>query len=151
MKPLTPLSDGIVTIRPPRDGDAAVIVAGRDEEFHRWMGAGSDHPDPTACIEVAGVVVGWVDYDRDEGHHWLGQGEVNVGYHVFPGHRRKGYATRAVGLLLGHLSVATGFETATLLIDRANTRSLAVARRAGFERRGEVGSSTLFARSLTGR
>ena len=143
-----PMTDGAVTIRPPRDGDAAVIVASRDAEFHRWMGPGADHPQPTACIEVEGEVVGWVDYDQDGDRHWLGPGEVNVGYHVFAEHRGKGYATRAVELLVRYLAAATDHHTATLLIDRDNARSLAVARRAGFVRRGDVRSSILFERPV---
>lgn len=51
---------------------------------------GSDNPRPTACIVVAEQVVGWVKYDRDADHDWLGDGEMNVGYFVFAEYRGNG-------------------------------------------------------------
>lgn len=126
---LTPMTDGAVTIRPPRDGDAAILIAGRDEEFRRFLGEGDADPRPTGVIEVDGAVVGWVDYDVDR--VWLDAREVNIGYHVFAAHRGKGYATRAVELLLRHLAVDTELTTATFLIDVVNERSMAVAERIG--------------------
>ena len=100
------------------------------------MGDGAPDPWPTACIEVDEVVVGWVDYDVER--TWLEPGEVNVGYNVFAPFRGNGYATRAVRLLLRHLATDTEWRVATLLIDPANERSLALARRAGFERVGDL-------------
>ena len=101
---IEPITDGLVTIRPPGPGDAAVLIAGRDAAFHRWLGAGADVPQPVVCIVVAGEIVGWVDYDIDPDHDWLEPGEVNVGYNVFAAARGNGYATRAVELLLQHLA-----------------------------------------------
>lgn len=119
----------MVTIRPVRDGDAAALIAGRDEEFHRFLGEGDPNPQPTGVIAVDDAVVGWVDYDTDRA--WLHPGEVNIGYNVFAAHRGKGYATRAVELLLRHLAEETDHTTATFLIDAANLKSRALARRLG--------------------
>jgi len=130
------LSDGVVLIRAPAPGDDAILVAGRDDVFHRFMGEGDAHPSPTAVIVVDDEIVGWVDYDVDR--TWLRSGEVNVGYSVFALHRGNGYATRAVELLLQHLADDTAFDTATLLIDSDNERSLALARRAQFDAHGEL-------------
>ena len=141
------VTDGVVTLRPPESGDAIRLVAGRDEEFHRWLGPGAADPNPTACIHADGDLVGWVDFDHGE-RAWLGLGEVNVGYHVFATHVGYGFATRAVHLLLHRLAVAEPHHTATLLIDAANTRSLAVAERCRFVRRGTVDRSILFARAV---
>lgn len=146
MRSLQPTTDGVVVIRPSEPGDAELLIAGRDAEFHRWMGAGDPEPRPTACIVVADEVIGWVDYDIDR--DWLAPGEVNVGYHVFAFHRGHGYASRAVGLLLHHLAVDTEHTVATLLIDHQNERSLALAARTGFALSGEIGQSVLLKRSL---
>jgi RimJ/RimL family protein N-acetyltransferase len=81
------------------------------------------------CVHAGGQIVGFVDYDTDQ--EWLEPGEVNVGYNVFAPHRGRGYATRAVRLLLHHLAVRTGYTMASLLIDPANVRSLALAARIG--------------------
>jgi RimJ/RimL family protein N-acetyltransferase len=139
-------SDGVVTLKPPRAGDAELLVAGRDEEFFRWLGPGSDTPSPVACIWVDNELVGWVDYDLE--HDWLAPGEVNVGYYLFPGARGKGYASRAVELLLQHLSRRTQHTVATLVIRPENFRSLRLAGRLGFVQRGELEGGLFFARDV---
>jgi RimJ/RimL family protein N-acetyltransferase len=143
---LAPLSDGVVMIRPPTAGDLELLLAGRDDEFHRWLGPGAASPWPTGCIVVEERIIGWVDYDLDR--EWLGPGEVNVGYSVFAPHRGKGYATRAVELLMRHLENDTPHRTATLLIDPENQRSLAVAGRTNFRAWGELNGQRYFKRSL---
>ena len=137
-------TDGVVTLRVPGHRDSARIVAERDEESFRWFGPGGGNPAPVACIWVADELVGWVDYDRDDDHDWLQPGEVNVGYCLFPAARGKGYASRAVELLVGHLTRDTGYDVATLLIHSENTRSLALARRLGFVQYGEVNGEQFF-------
>jgi RimJ/RimL family protein N-acetyltransferase len=133
-----PLTDGVVTLRAPRDGDAEVLIAGRDDEFHRWMGIGSPDPRPSALIEVDGEIVGWVDQDQDDEHAWLSPDQCNVGYHVFAAHRGRGVATRAVRLLLELLRTETGYAEATFLIDAENRSSLRVAKAVGASERGRL-------------
>ena len=123
-----PASDGVITLRPFAVEDGEAIVAGRDDEWERWLGPATSAPSPTACIEVDGVVVGWIDADADAG--WLDPGEVNVGYSIFPQHRGHGYAARAVRVLAGELR-EQGRRRALLVIDRRNGASLRVARAAG--------------------
>jgi RimJ/RimL family protein N-acetyltransferase len=141
-------SDGVVTLRPPRPGDAQLLVSGRDEEFFKWLGPGTETPSPAACIWVDTELVGWVDYDLE--HDWLGPGEVNVGYYLFPGARGMGYASRAVELLLGHLSRNTEHTVATLVIRPENTRSLGLAHRLGFVQKGQLEGGLFFARDVRG-
>jgi RimJ/RimL family protein N-acetyltransferase len=138
-----------VTLRRPSEADRASFRTGRDDEFRRWLGAGSNDQRPTASIVVDGLVVGWIDYDADR--DWLQPGEVNVGYALFPSHRGHGYVSRAVELLLVYLGESTPFDTATLLIEPGNVRSLAVAQRTRFEPHGEVGGGRYFKRALPSR
>jgi RimJ/RimL family protein N-acetyltransferase len=139
-------SDGVVTLQPPRPGDAQLLVAGRDEEFFRWLGPGAEEPSPTACVWVRDELIGWVDYDLE--HDWLEPGEVNVGYYLFPSARGKGYASRAVELLLQHLSRNTEHTVATLLIRPENSRSLLLAQRLGFVQKGEMEGGLFLVRDV---
>ena len=145
---LRTLTDGVVTLRAPRPEDAQALIEGRDDEFFRWIGPGSDTPRPVACVWVDDALVGWVDYDRE--HDWLEPGEVNVGYYLFPSARGRGYASRAVELLLLHLERETEHTVATILIDRENTRSLELAHRLGFEATREFDGSIFFVRGVDG-
>jgi RimJ/RimL family protein N-acetyltransferase len=138
------LTDGVVTLRPPRPGDAQLLVEGRDAEFFRWLGPGGESPSPVACVWVDDELVGWVDYDVER--DWLRPGEVNVGYYLFSAARGKGYASRAVELLLQHLGRETEHTVATLLIHPENVRSLRIARRLGFAPKGEVEGDAFFVR-----
>lgn len=140
------MTDGVVTIRPPRDGDRERLIAGRDVEFRRFLGEGSDDPAPTGCIVVDDVVVGWVDFDTDR--TWLERGEVNLGYNVFEVHRGNGYGTRAVELLLQHLARTGAASVATLLIHPDNSRSLALAERAGFHLHGDLDGNPYWKRPV---
>jgi RimJ/RimL family protein N-acetyltransferase len=141
-------TDGVVTLRAPEPADSARIVAERDEKSFRWFGTGGGNPAPVACIWAGGELVGWVDYDRDDDHDWLEPAEVNVGYCLFPAARGKGYASRAVELLLGHLRHDTEHKVVTLLIHPENGPSLALARRLGFVQEGEVNGEPFFRRDL---
>src|SRR5262249_34493959 len=140
-------TDGVVTLKSPARGDPVLLIEGRDDEFFRWIGPGADVPDPVACVWVEDELVGWVDYDL--GHEWLKPGEVNVGYYLFAAARGKGYASRAVALLLRHLEQQTGYSVATLSINPDNTKSLALARRLDFVEAGRVNGNVFFTRDVS--
>lgn len=126
--------------------DGAALLAGHDDEARRWLGQADIEPRPYACIVVDGQIAGWVDYDV--GREWLLPGEINVGYSVFAARRGRGYASRAVQLLMHHLALEAEFHTATLLIHRDNERSLALPARIDFVPSGEMGKSFYFKRSV---
>jgi RimJ/RimL family protein N-acetyltransferase len=65
---------------------------------------------------------------------------------VFAAHRGRGYATRAVQLLLHGMAQGSRYHTATLLIDRDNHRSLALAARTRFTRAGDLDGHPYFKR-----
>jgi RimJ/RimL family protein N-acetyltransferase len=142
-------TDGVVTLKPTRPGDSELLVARRDNEFFRWIGPGAEVPCPVACVWVGDELIGWVDYDLE--HEWLQPGQVNVGYYLFPAARGKGYASRAVELLLAHLTHETAHAVATLVIHPENVKSLALARRLGFAEVGEVERGLFFTRDTSGR
>jgi predicted acetyltransferase len=130
-----PVSDGVVTVRRfVAVTDRQAIVERRDDESRRWLGPGSSGPAPTACIDVDGTLVGWIDVDAEP--RWLRPGEGNVGYCIFPVHRGHGYAARAVDLLPDILE-EEGLRWALLVIDVANVASLGVARASGAQVRPE--------------
>ena len=143
VEPVVPaMSDDLVTIRAPIEEDLRTLTDGRDAEFDRWLAAEGNAPPPAACIEVDGQVVGWVDYDTRR--PWLEEREVNIGYFLLPDYRRRGYATRAMRLMLRHLSVRTPYEVATFAIARDNVRSVAVAERLGADLGGTLGDGLYF-------
>ena len=123
--------DDALILRPVQDGDVAVLIAGRDPEFHRFLGGGSDDPRPTAVIEVDGSIVGWVDHEGPEAHEWLAPHQCNIGYHVFAEHRGRGHATGAVRRLLARLADEGACTEAVFLVDADNLASLHVARAVG--------------------
>lgn len=147
------LSDGVVTLRPPAPADADwVVEACRDPENQRWLPL---LPSPYSLADA----VWWLDRaesvwadgsaapflicDAATGER-LGAielrlgAEPDIGYWLAPAARGRGAVTRALRLVVGWGREAHGhsrFELYTLL---DNTRSQAVAQRAGFRREGIV-------------
>ena len=114
------VTDSVINLRSPRDGDASLIVTARDEEFRRWLGPGPGTAN-----------------------------EANLGYFVFAEHPRKGYAARSVELFVHLLRGDKRYTTASLLIDPENGPSLAVARRCEFVLVGELNGQFYFTRSVS--
>jgi predicted acetyltransferase len=115
-------------LRRSTTADQPRLVEEHDDECKRWLGPGTPQPEPTACIEVHGQLVGWIDADPSAA--WLHAGEANVGYTVFPANRGQGYAARA-SLLLAEEMNEPGVRSGLLVIDLENHASLGVARAAG--------------------
>ncbi len=145
------LTDGVVTLRCLVAADVAAVLAGEDDDQVRWLNEGhrSEPGRLAAFVEqnarewagggprrhlgitdaATGELAGTV-----EAHLALPDpppGGVNVSYAVFPRWRGRGYAARAVRLLLAWLSEHTDAHTVVLRIDPRNTASLRVARDLG--------------------
>jgi RimJ/RimL family protein N-acetyltransferase/8-oxo-dGTP pyrophosphatase MutT (NUDIX family) len=142
------LTDGVVTLRPWTDDDIAPSVEGHDDEIRRWFG----QPEAPSYDVLRGVFARWAD-ERAAGTR-LGYGVhaegrlvggvearpdgrvTTVSWWLFPEHRGRGYAARAVRLLTDHAFEHLGARRVEAEIDPRNTASLRVATRAGLRREG---------------
>jgi len=92
---------------------------------------------PVCAIVLDGAMVGHIGYHGPPGANARRVPDaVEVGYTVFPEHRRQGYATEAVRGLLGHAR-EHGVRRFIASVGPQNAPSLALVRRLGFV---EVGS-----------
>jgi RimJ/RimL family protein N-acetyltransferase/8-oxo-dGTP pyrophosphatase MutT (NUDIX family) len=154
--PQPELTDGDVTLRPWRDDDVAVAVAGHDDLIAHWFGWASDavteetqrraiedwRASYAADREVVGFaveagerLVGTVDVRRRED----GVGELS--WALFRGSRGHGYATRAVRLLTEYALAplddgGLGYWRVEAKVEPDNAASLRVATRSGLRREG---------------
>ena len=154
------LTDGVIRLRPFTRDDVDAHLAGDDEEQINWLNSGHpstrqsvtdwiarnqhswEHGGPVYNfgifeIETA-TLVGMVEANADSQQlRGVNQGEANISYSLYPAGRGRGLASRAVGLVMRFLA-ANGFSAGIIRAEEANIRSVAVARRCGFEATGEV-------------
>lgn len=153
--PDAPLTDGVVRLRPWRDGDAAVAAAwGQDAVIVRWTGVPANQTEEAALAwafrveegrragrmlalaitdAASGVVLGSCDIRRpDPDDSSLGE----VGYLLSERARGRGVATRAMGLLIDWSFRELGMERVQALVHPDNPPSAAVLDRLGFKREG---------------
>src|SRR5262245_18610808 len=142
--PGPPLTDGVVTLRQPDDGDLDAIERGiRDPDVMRWLGR--LEMSATEVLELnrtrwrdgTGATFAMCHLDLCVGHVWVnldGSGGGAVGYWILPEARGRGLATRSVRLLarwaLGDLEL----ERLKLFAEPENLGSIRVAERSGFQR-----------------
>lgn len=151
--PDTPLTDGVVVIRPRRQSDAeAVIAACQDPEIPRWTQVPENYTrahwdawwEDAAAQSEAGTglhlaivdpddqllgAIGLVETDLERGY-------TEIGYWLAREARGHGYAARAVRLLAGWARAELSMRTIELLIYPENTASRRVALAAGFVENG---------------
>ena len=170
--PDPPLTDGIVTLRPPDERDLTAIDLGiHDPDVVRWFG----QPASSATDVLAENRRRWADgsptfsiCELDDvcvGHVWVNVSAKDaavgyVGYWLLPNARGRGLATRAVRLLSAWAVTDLGLAL-RLVTEDGNERSQRVAQRSGFRRtailtgRGEIDGRTvdqvLYSLPMTGQ
>jgi len=149
-----PLTDGAVAVRLRRESDLdAIAAASRDPESRRWL---DDEPMDAAARDasLARVAEAWrtgkaaplviADAVTDQpvgiiNLQFRDEDDATIAYSVFPAGRGRGFAPRAVRLLTGWAFRDLRLTRLLIEADEANTASVRVAEKCGFER---VGSRT---------
>lgn len=152
--PEKPLADGVVAVRLRREADvAAIAAAGRDPLTRRWLDDGpmDDEARRTSARRAeeawrsgraAPMVIADAVTDEPVGIvnlQFKEDGPATVAYQVFPAHRGRGIAPRAVRLLADRALGGLGLDRVLLEADAENSASIRVAEKCGFAR---VGSRT---------
>lgn len=149
--PQAPLADGVVLVRRRVEGDLdALAAASHDPETLRWL------DDPAMDAEARRTSLSRVEQEWHSGRSApmviaeaasdLAVGTINVqfrsddeaalAYSVFPEHRGRGFAPRAVLLVTEWVLRDLGLPHLFLEADEANAASLRVAEKCHFERVG---------------
>lgn len=147
-------TDGVVELRPWTTSDAGFLLeACCDEAIRRfWLRQPLETLDDAAAMSDA-LSASWVDFHETGAmkrlafliaeapsgtplglcgvDEWFADGSVQIGYFLAPGARGRGYATRAVRLLMSWL-FELGARKVFATTDPLNADSIAVLRRAGF-------------------
>jgi RimJ/RimL family protein N-acetyltransferase len=151
-EPEVALTDGAVMLRPWRPGDApAVLAACQDPLIARFVPIPQPYTDDDArqFVEarrrdldgdeersfaivdaVTGELLGAIARHGPVGHR------ATFGYWLAPGARGRGFATRALRLMVDWTLATTGAIRLDLWTDLENDASGRVAERAGFVREG---------------
>jgi len=146
--PAVPLSDGIVSLRRRRAADLdAISDASYDSETRRWLtDPPMDAEARAASMERAAEAflsgraaplviaepesnepIGLINLQFRDDH------VATIAYSVFPAHRGKGVAPRAVRLVAEWAFGPLGLSELLLEIDPLNVASVRVAEKCGFE------------------
>jgi RimJ/RimL family protein N-acetyltransferase len=152
-RPDSPLTDGVVTLRPWEAGDVDALIDAIDgdpdisqwlelipqpygpSEARTWVALSTSMwRDETAATfavladdrVIAGCGINWADREHGVG---------DIGYWAHRDVRGRGYVTRAV-VLAARWAFACGCERLQLRADSENFASQKVAERAGFTREG---------------
>ncbi len=149
-------TDSIVTLRPMTPADAEAHLAGEDEPTVRYLSGGRstvatvsawiernrvswEFGGPVRCFGIreaaTGRLIGMVEAHLAA--PGFRAGVANISYGLYPEARGKGYATRAVRLMVSHLAEETDAGVAAIQVHPENVASAAVPARAGFRRLGE--------------
>lgn len=147
-------SDGVVTIRPFTEKDAEDHLTGEDEEQVKWLSGGKstlgsvkkwiaknqeywshgNGPVYNFAIEdnESGKLLGMVEADASPAIAGIQEGDANISYGLYPHARGKGYATRALNLLLEFLK-SMNVKRAVIRVRPENSDSAKVPPRLNFQ------------------
>jgi RimJ/RimL family protein N-acetyltransferase len=161
-QPDSPLSDGVVLLRPWTLEDVPSIAAACAEaEIQHWLAAiPSPYTEANARDYVRSTAVAWrderggtfavVELERGQAIGSIGmsvldreQAVVEVGYWAVAAVRRRGLTTRALRLIARWLTEVVGAERVQLRADVLNIASQRVAEKAGFVLEGVIRSGGL--------
>jgi RimJ/RimL family protein N-acetyltransferase/ADP-ribose pyrophosphatase YjhB (NUDIX family) len=168
------LTDGVVTLRPWRDDDVDAAVAGHDQVIADWFGFPEVRPTREEQVEaIARWRQGWaedratVNFLVEAEGTIVGNVEVRtksdligeLSWVLYAGHRGRGYAVRAVRVLIDWAFEELGLVRIEAYVNNDNEASKRVATRSGLHRegimrgretlRGERHDTVLYARLRT--
>lgn len=152
-------SDDVLIIKPYKIEDAETQLENEDEEHWKWLSGGQstlegirkwilenqrlwEEGGPRFAFAVweketnqmVGMVETNIDYANLEG---LEKDEANISYGIYPRSRGKGNAVRAVKLI-GDFLKENGIKRGVIRVEPENIKSVNVALRVGFIKRGSV-------------
>jgi|GEM_PF-2495956 len=156
LKTAPELTDGVIILRMMTLFDAEMHLANEDDVTVRFFGGRSTIETSRAAIEEArlswesggtwlnlgiweaatGELVGYVDANLACPGYRPGVA-ANITYNIRPAVRGRGYAPRAVGLMVNHLDEKTAAQAAVIQFNPENHASARVAQKAGFKHLGE--------------
>jgi len=159
--PVEGIADGAIRLRLRADSDVPALVAAcQDPDVIRWTRV-PDHYDERAAAEWAtesarqreggeGLHLAIADAGSDEFLGSIGTRAISrsdarwdIGYFLAPQARRRGVMTNAVQMLSGWVFDNLAVERLEITIQPENTRSRAVAERAGYAFEGILRSHTV--------
>ena len=152
------LTDKVITIQPFSVENAEDHLKGEDDEQIKWLSGGKSTLESIKSWisknqkhwEIGGPIFNFAVFDHDsklvgmveantdfkkvEG---IEKGDANISYGLYPKERGKGYASRAVNLIIIFLK-ERGFKRAVIRINPKNIFSLKVPKKCGFSKIGSV-------------
>jgi RimJ/RimL family protein N-acetyltransferase len=144
--PDPPLSDGVVSLRPPREDDLPATERGIvDPDVVRYIGPSDSAGEVldrnrSRWAEGSGATFSIVEQDDAcLGHVWLNlrdDDRASVGYWLLPEARGNGFAVRSVRLISGWAFRDLGLARLEITTEPSNQESQRVARRSGFMEEG---------------
>ncbi|HEX5985622.1 MAG TPA: NUDIX hydrolase [Nocardioides sp.] len=145
------LTDGVVTLRPWRDEDVDAAVAGHDQTIADWFGRTEVAATREEYLEaLQRWRAGWEDDRRTVNFVVEAQGQLvgnvevrvkddrigELSWVLYAGHRGRGYAVRAVRVLIDWAFEELDLVRIEAYVNNANEASKRVATRSGLHREG---------------